>query len=82
MALRLSGHQASIMACILTKHSSIDTQRIMVPEGEINNFAKVMNTCWQQSSVNGIGVVIFTPTGMIFKSVCLLFPLHVSYVTP
>ena len=67
MALWLSGHQASIMACILTKHSSVDTQRIMVPEGEINSFAKVMNTCWQQSFVNGIGVAIFTPTGMILS---------------
>jgi len=25
--------------------------------GEINNFAKVMDTCWQQSSVNGIEVI-------------------------
>ena len=39
----------------------------MVPEGEINNFAEVMNTCCQQSSVNGIEVLIFTPTGMILS---------------
>ena len=65
MALWPSGHQASIMACILTKHSSEYTQRIMVSEGEINNSAKVMNTCRQQSSVNGIGVVIYTPIWII-----------------
>ena len=35
--------------------------------GEINNSAKVMNTCRQQSSVNGIGVIIFTPIRIILK---------------
>ena len=72
MALWLSGHQASIVACIFDKSTlQQNTQRIMVLEGEINNFAEVMNTCWQQSSVNGIGVLIFTPTGMILS--CLSF---------
>ena len=37
-------------------------------QGEINNSAKVMNTCRQQSSVNGIGVVIYTPIWMILNT--------------
>ena len=31
--------------------------------GEINNSAKVMDTCQQQSTVNGIEVTLFTPIG-------------------
>ena len=47
--------------------------------GEINNSAKVMNTCRQQSSVNGIEVIMATPIGMILIPLCLLYPINNSY---
>jgi len=34
--------------------------------GEINNSAKVMDTCRQQSTVNGIEVTSFTPIGSYY----------------
>jgi len=68
MASWLSGHQASMMACILTRVALQHIHKGSWFWGEINNSAKVMNTYRQQSSVNGIEVVIFTPIGMILNT--------------
>jgi len=35
-----------------------------------NNSAKVMDTCWQQSNVNGIEVTLLTPIGKILTLFC------------
>ncbi len=40
--------------------------------GETNNSAKVMDTCRQQSSVNGIEVTLFTPIGKLLAPYCFL----------
>ena len=41
---------------------------------EINNSAKVMDTCRQQSTVNGIEVTLVTPIGKILILFCFLYP--------
>jgi len=55
--------------------------------GEINNSAKVMDTCRQQSTVNGIEVTLFTPIGKLLAPFCFLclsnqlyyFPNHTTH---
>ena len=50
------------------KNCSSKTHKEPWFQGEINNSAKVMNTCRQQSSISGIGVVIYTPIWMILNT--------------
>ena len=41
--------------------------------GEINNSAKVMDTCQQQSTVNGTEVTLFTPIGELLTPFYFLY---------
>ena len=44
--------------------------------GETNNSAKVMDTCRQNSTINGIEVTLITPIGRILILFCFLYPRH------